>query len=267
VTEFEFRLHPIGPMVFGGMLLFKRAQAKETLRAYRDFIAQAANEVCGGAALMTAPPEEFIPEEMRGQPALGIIFCYVGPPEDGEQAIQPLRESTSPVFEMLQPLPYVGLQQMLDAGNPFGIHEYFKIDWLESLSDEAIDVAVDYAEQMPAPFANLIFAPMGGAVGKVNEDRALNTPNAGWVYFCLTMWMDPREDADNIAWSKGFADAMLQFGLDTAAFPNFIESEQKTTERLLKSYGSEKYERLVELKRKWDPDNVFRLNQNIDPAS
>jgi FAD/FMN-containing dehydrogenase len=265
VTEFEFQLHPVGPIVFGGMLLFRREQAPETLRAYRDFIAGAPDEVGGGAALLTAPPEEFVPEEMRGQPAMGIVCLYVGPPEEGEQVFQSLLDKVSPVLKMVQPMPYAMLQQMLDGGNPHGIHEYFKIDWLADLTDDAIDLAIDYAERMPAPFAQVILAPMGGALGKSNSDMALTTPDAKWAYFCLTMWMDPNEDAASIAWTRDFAGGMKQFGLDMAAFPNFI-SVDEGTDRLRATYGPEKYERLVELKRRWDPENVFKLNQNISPV-
>ena len=268
VTEFEFRLHPVGPIVMGGMLAFPRAQAPEVIRAYRDFIAQAPDQVCGGLSLITAPPEDFVPEEARGKPAVGIVYMYVGPPEEGEAALRPLRESLpAPVLEMVQPMPYVAIQQMLDAGNPFGIREYFKIDWLEALTDEAIDVIIEQAENMPAPFAEIILAPMGGAVGHTDPGgRALNIPHAQWAYFCLTMWMDPQEDDANIAFTRGFADAMGQFGIGTGAFPNFIETGDGGS-RLRASYGAEKYERLVELKNKWDPENVFQLNQNIAPTA
>src|SRR3989442_1176808 len=130
VTEFEFRVHPVGPIITGGMLLYPRARAKEVLRFYRDFIAEGPDQVGGGAALITAPPEDFIPEELRGQPALVIVFSYIGSIEDGEEAVRPLRESTGPVVDIVQPMPYVALQQMLDAGNPRGVREYFKVDWL-----------------------------------------------------------------------------------------------------------------------------------------
>jgi FAD/FMN-containing dehydrogenase len=267
VTEFEFRVHPVGPIVMGGMLAFPRPQAREILRAYRDFIAQAPDQVCGGAALITAPPEEFVPEEARGQPAVGIIYLYVGPPEEGEAALRPLRDSLpQPVLDMVQPMPYAAIQQMLDGGNPHGIREYFKIDWLDDLTDEAIDVAVDHAERMPAPFAQVIFAPMGGAIGRTDpKTRALRIPGSRWAYFCLTMWMDPAEDEGNIAFTRGFAEAMRSFGIGTAAFPNFITPDEGPG-RLAASFGDENYARLVELKRKWDPENVFRLNQNIAPA-
>jgi FAD/FMN-containing dehydrogenase len=266
VTEFEFQLHPVGPILLGGMLAFPRAQARDVARIYRDFMSQASNEVCGGLALITAPPEEFVPEAARGQAAVGLVLAYVGPPEEGEQAFKPLRDALpEPVLDMLQPMPYVALQQMLDAGNPHGIREYFKIDYLRELSDEAIDLIVEHAEQLPAPFGQLILAPMGGAVGHTDAStRALAIPDAPWAYFCLAMWMDPAEDDRNRSWARGFAEAMRSFGIGTA-LPNFIEPDEGAA-RLRASYGEDNYARLVELKGKWDPDNLFRLNQNIVPV-
>jgi hypothetical protein len=198
---------------------------------------------------------------MQGQPVVGVVYCYVGPPEDGEAAARPLREFGSPVVDLIQPMPYTALQQMLDAGNPHGIREYFKVDWLGELPDEAIETVVAQGERLPAPFGQLILAPMGGAVGSSgSKDIALNVPDAPWLYFCLSMWMDPAQDAANTAWARGFAEAIRPFGLDSG-FPNFIEPDEG--DRLRRSYGPERYERLVELKRKWDPENRFRLNQNI----
>jgi FAD/FMN-containing dehydrogenase len=268
VTEFEFDLHPVGPIVMGGMLAFPRPQAREVARAYRDFIAKASDQVCGGLAMITTPPEDFVPEEARGKPAVGIIFCHVGSPEEGEQALNELLgKLPEPVLKMVQPMPYVAIQQMLDAGNPHGIREYFKIDWLTELSDEAIDTAVEHAESMPAPFAQVILAPMGGAVARTDNDAlALTIPDAPWAYFALTMWMDPADDDANVAWTRGFNQAMQQFGLGSAALPNFIGADEGVM-RLRDAYGKEKFAKLVSLKQKWDPDNLFRLNQNIDPAS
>jgi FAD/FMN-containing dehydrogenase len=266
VTEFEFRLHPVGPIVMGGMLLYPRERAGEVLRIYRDFIEQGPDEMCGGAALITAPPEEFVPEELRGQPALGIVVCYVGPVEDGEEAVRPLKESTAPIVDLVQPMHYVALQQMMDAGNPHGVHEYFKVDWLRALPDVAIDVIVEQGKQLPAPFGQLILAPMGGATARTDGDSmALNPPPAPWAYFCLSMWMDPAENDRNTAFARGFAEAMSDFEVGSP-YPNFIEPDEGVA-RLRSSYGPEKYERLVALKREWDPDNLFRLNQNIDPAA
>ena len=265
VTEFEFRLHPVGPLITAGMLLYPRSQAGEVLRVYRDYMAEAPDEVGGGAALLTAPPEPFVPEEVRGQPAVGIVFCYVGDPERGAEAAKPLREFGSPVIDMIQPMPYAAVQQMLDAGSPRGVREYFKIDSLGDLSDEAIDTVVAQAEGLPAPFGQLILAPMGGAMNRVDgEKMALSIDDAKWTYFCLAMWMDPAEDEGNVAWARGFHEAMRPFCVGTA-LPNFIEPDEGAA-RLRSSYGEGKYARLAALKQRWDPENIFRLNQNILPS-
>ena len=179
--------------------------------------------------------------------------------------MRPLREATAPAVDIVQPMPYAALQQMLDAGNPHGVREYFKVDWLQDLPDEGIDIIVEEAERLPAPFGQLILAPIGGAVGRSgNGALALNTPDAPWAYFCLAMWMDPSENERNIAWARGFAEAMRPYGVGTS-YPSFIEPDEGIA-RLRASFGPEKYERLVALKRQWDPENVFRLNQNIEPG-
>jgi Berberine and berberine like len=157
-------------------------------------------------------------------------------------------------------MPYVALQTMLDAGNPTGIREYFKVDWLRDLPDEAIDTVVAQGEKLPAPFGQLILAPLGGAARGSRADVALAAADAPWMYFCLSMWMDPTQDEGNRDWARGFAAAMQRFGVGRA-FANFIEPDEGG--RLRASYGEEKYARLVEAKRHWDPDNLFRLNQNI----
>jgi len=265
VTEFEFRLHPLGPLVAAGLLMYPRAQAGEVIRNYRDFIAGASEAVAGGVALLTAPPEPFVPDEVRGQPAVGIVYCYVGDPEEGMRAAEPLRAFGAPVLNMIQPMPYAVVQQMLDAGSPRGVREYFKVDSLTDLSDAAIDTVVAHAEQLPAPFGQLILGPTGGALGRTDRDAmALPIDDGAWTYFCLSMWMDLSEDERNIAWARGFHEAMRPFAVGTTT-PNFIEPDEGLA-RLRASYGEEKYARLQALKQRWDPANVFRLNQNIAPA-
>jgi FAD/FMN-containing dehydrogenase len=166
---------------------------------------------------------------------------------------------------MIQPMPYVAVQQMLDAASPRGVREYFKVDWLRELPDEAIDLILEHAEKLPAPFGQLILAPMGGATARTDTSKmALNMPDAPWAYFCLSMWMDPSDDDQNIAWARGFAEALSAFEVGSP-YPNFIEPDEGAA-RLKAAYGPEKYERLVELKRRWDPENLFRLNQNIVPT-
>jgi hypothetical protein len=247
------------------MILHPRSAAPELLRFYRDFMEQAPEELCGGVALITAPPEDFVPEAARGKPACGVIVAYLGNPEEGEEAFRPLLEWGEPALKMVQPMPYVAVQQMIDAGNPWGIGEYFKVDYLEELPDEAIDAAVEKATEIGSPFTQVIVFPMGGAMSRVdNESMALEIPDAKWGYFCLAMWMDPGAAERERTWAREFMDTMRPWAVDKAP-PNFISPDDAAT-RLRTSYGDEKFARLVELKDKYDPENVFALNQNIPPS-
>jgi len=266
VTEFEFRLQPVGPIVYAGMVMHPRSAAPELARFYRDFMENAPEEVGGGLALLTAPPEEFVPEKGRGQPATGLILVYVGDPQEGEEVLRPLVEWGEPWVKMVEPMPYVAVQQLIDAGNPWGIREYFKIDYLRELSDEAIDTAVEKAAGIASPFTQVILAPLGGAVARTDRSSmALDIPDAPWFYFYLAMWWEEADTDQEVGWSRAFMDAMRPWAADQAPLPNFI-TEDEGKARLRASYGDEKFERLVALKDKYDPDNVFALNQNIPPS-
>ena len=151
VTEFEFRLHPIGPLVYAGLILHPRAAAAELLRFYRDFMDAAPDEVCGGVSLLTAPPVDPIPEPVRGQSAAGILVLYTGDPGEGEEILRPLLEWGTPWLTMVQPMPYQAVQGLNDGANPWGISEYFKIDYLPELPDDAIESLVDKAERPAHP--------------------------------------------------------------------------------------------------------------------
>jgi FAD/FMN-containing dehydrogenase len=265
VTQFEFRLHPVGPIVFAGMIMHPRAAAKELARVYRDFMEQAADEVGGGLALITAPPEEFVPEEARGKPACGVIVIYVGDPKQGEKALRPLLEWGEPWVNMVQPMPYAAVQQLIDAGNPWGISEYSKIDYLRELPDEAIDAMVDKAAEASAPFTEVILCPLGGAVSRMDRSTmALSMPDAKWMYFCLAKWREPSEQDEQLAWARVFMHTMRPWGVDKAP-PNFIAPDEGAA-RLRASYGDEKFRRLVVLKDSYDPENVFSLNPNVPPS-
>lgn len=265
VTEFEFRLHPVGPIVFGGMILHPREAAPDLMRFYRDFVEGAPDEVCGGVALITAPPEDFVPEHARGKPACAIVLLYVGDPAAGEDAMRPLVEWGDPLVRMVQPMPYVAIQQMLDDGNPWGISEYFKVDYLPDLPDEAIDAAVAKASEVASPFTQLIFTPLGAAVARYDRGQmALEIPEAKWAYFCLAMWWDPALAEHESHWARELVETLRPWAAGRAV-PNFISADDPAG-RLRASYGEEKFARLVALKDEYDPDNVFALNQNIPPS-
>jgi FAD/FMN-containing dehydrogenase len=266
VTEFTFRLHPVGPIVLAGQLGYPREGTEERLRAYRDYMASAPDEVGGGMALLTAPPLDFIPEPVRGQPITGVIFCYIGDVEAGQQALAKLKETLGPpALDMVQPMPYTALQAMIDAGSPRGIREYYKFDFIRELSDEAIDTLVDTAGRTPSPHTQIIVEPLGGEYSRTDRGAmALEAPDAPWAYHALNMWHEPAENDVNIAFAREFAAAMGPHGLGVA-YSNFVNTDE-IADRWRGSFSDEKWERLSALKQEWDPENVFQLNTNILPA-
>jgi hypothetical protein len=247
------------------MIVHPRAVGGELLRFYRDFMAQAPDEAGGGLAFVTAPPEPFVPEEARGEPATALILVYAGDPHRGQEVFRPLIEWGEPWVKLVRPMPYVAVQQLIDAGNPWGISEYPKVDYLAELPDEAIDAAVDKAAEARSPFTQLIFGPLGGALARTDRSAmALNTPDAKWVCFCLATWQDPAVAQGEIAWARSFMDTMRPWAAG-AAPPNFMSPDDPAA-RLRSYYGHDKFRRLVALKDKYDPDNVFALNQNVAPS-
>jgi FAD/FMN-containing dehydrogenase len=263
VTRFTLRLHPIGPIVFGGMLVFPPHRGVEILRAYRDFVAKAPDEVGSGLAFITAPPEDFVPEPARGKPAIGIICCYAGAPEDGPAAYAPLLE-LEPALAMVQPMPYVAVQQLIDGGNPKGRLNYWTGDFYDDLPDEAVDTLVAMATQPVSPFTQVIVVPGGGAIARVDDEAmAFGARSAAFNIHYLSMWEDPAESDRNIDYTRQLAGSMKPWS-SGAVYLNFLGDEGLS--RVEAGFGAAKFARLQQLKAQWDPDNVFRHNQNIPPA-
>ncbi|MBW8752268.1 MAG: FAD-binding oxidoreductase [Propionibacteriales bacterium] len=265
VTEFTFDLHPLGPMMLGGMLLYPGFMAKDVLRNWRDFILGAPREVGGGVALITAPPEEFVPEAARGMPAVGVIITYAGDPEEGARVVAPLTSFGPPAANLVQPMPYVAVQQLLDAPNPKGMHNYWSGDFLTEFPDEAIDAFVDNVQPPVSPLTQMIVIPGGGAISdRTDADMAFGNRTAPFNMHYLSMWPpDPTQDQVNIDKTRQIAAALKPWTTGQV-YLNFIGDEGVT--RVESAYGSERFARLREIKKAWDPDNVFRHNQNIPPA-
>ena len=265
VTTFHLRLHPIGPLLYAGQLMYPGAMGRDVMRFYRDFMRTAPDEVGGGIAFITAPPEEFVPEPVRGQPVLGVVVAYAGDAAEGEEVFRPLVEFGPPGLAMVQPMPYTAVQQLIDAPNPKGMQNYWNADFYDELPDEAIDVLVERATKPVSPLTQIIVLPGGGAVARVSEEAtAFVQRDAKWNIHYLSLWDGPADTEKNIAYTREFSTAMKPWATGRA-YLNMLGDEG--LDRVKGAYGPEKYAKLQTLKAKWDPTNLFRHNQNIPPAS
>jgi FAD/FMN-containing dehydrogenase len=264
VTEFELRLHPVGPTVYGGMLIYPRDRAGQVCRNVRDVLARAPREVVGGVILMTAPPAPFVPAELQGRPAVSVFLAYFGDPSDGPGALAALREYGAPAVDTLGPLPYQTLQALTDPGNPPGRCNYWHSDLFADLPDAAIDTLVDRANAASSPASVIILARSGGAVADVPEDATpIGGRSAHWFYHCYGIWTDA-DDTRHISWVKDTGGALRPWTTAGMALNFFTDVDD---DRVRSAFGEEKYRRLVALKDRYDPDNVFRRNQNVPPST
>ena len=264
VTEFTFRLHPVGPIVLGGLLMHPASSGEKLVRFWRDFMATAPDEVGSGLAFICAPPEEFVPEPVRGQPVIGVVLCYSGDPERGSEVLAPLLEFGPPAVTMVQPMPYVAVQQLLDPGNQEGHLNYWTGDFYDALPDEAVHTLVEKATQPVSPLSQIILIAGGGAIARVpDEATAFGHRSTKWNIHFLSMWADPADTERNISYTKEFSGAMKPWSTGRV-YLNFLGDEGQ--DRVEAGFGPEKYARLRAIKKAWDPGNLFRHNQNIPPA-
>lgn len=264
VTSFEFGLHPVGPRVLGGMLIYPLSKAKEVLQFYRRFIAKAPDDLEIPLAFVTAPKAPPMPEHIQGKPVLAILVCYTGPVEEGERIIKPLRTFCQPAIDLVGPTPYTALQKMLDAGNPPGWQNYWKSEYLKDLSDEAIDILIDYSVKRPSPISKMMIGHLLGAVSRVGDDKTpYSHRDAPFIINIVSMWQDTTKNEENIKWVRDLWNSVQPF-VTGGVYVNFMMNEG--ADRVVAAYGKEKYERLVALKNKYDPTNFFSLNQNIKPG-
>jgi FAD/FMN-containing dehydrogenase len=264
VTRLTLRVHPLGPIVFGGMLMYPAAMAAEVLRNWRDYMLGAPDEVGSGFSFVCAPPEPFVPEPVRGQPVVGVLVCYSGPLDEAQDVLRPLLEFGPPALSMVQPMPYVAVQRLLDHGNPKGLYNYWTADFLTGLPDEAVDILVREATKPVSPFTQISIVPGGGAIARIPEDATpFGQRSAPWNIHYLSIWPDPADNERNIAYTRALSGAMKPYATGRV-YLNFIGDEGQG--RVESGFGPQKYARLRRIKARWDPDNVFRHNQNIPPA-
>jgi FAD/FMN-containing dehydrogenase len=263
VTRFEFDLYPVGPEVFAGVLVYPFEVADDLLRFHREFTAQAPDGLCCYASVRTAPAAPFLPESLHGEPIATAYLCYVGDVAAGERVIEPLREFRPALVDLVEPRPYVEFQGLFDAVYPPGFRNYWKSGFVDDgLSDAAIDTLVGYAETLTSPYTSIVVEHLGGEIARRESDAtAYAHRDASHAFNVFTRWEDAAEDERHVAWTREFFEAMAPF-LSDGVYVNFLSREEK---RVRAAYG-DNYERLVEVKRKYDPENVFRLNQNVDPS-
>jgi FAD/FMN-containing dehydrogenase len=265
VTSFEYRLHPVGPIVLAGPVFHPLEDAPEVLRFYREFIADAPDELTTILDLSVPPPLPAVPVEVRGRPVVMVGACYAGSPDEGAEVVRPLKQFGRPLVDLLEPKPYTAVQSMFDPAVPHGWHRYWKSVELPPLTDDAIDTLVENSSGFTSPRSYCIVFQLGGALGRVGEDAtAFSQRDAVHNVNINAVWTEEDPDAErHIAWARDFFDAM-QPHAGRRVYVNFLGEEGG--DRVRQAYGPGNYERLVEIKRAYDPTNFFRLNQNIVPA-
>jgi FAD/FMN-containing dehydrogenase len=264
VTRFEYRLHPVSTVI-GGLTLYPASRARDALRFFRELTDSAPDELTTLFAFLTAPPAPFVPPALQGKPAVAIVACYAGDPPGGEAAVQPIKRFDPSGVDLIGPMPYTALQSMLDAGAPAGCMNYWKSSYLDRLDDAAIDTIVEHAAGMGAPLAQIHLHHMGGAVARVPAGAtAFAHRRSAYAVNIVAMWMDAAENDRYVAWARRFSDAMEPHA-NGGVYVNFLGNEGEA--RVRAAYGDEAYTRLRRVKAQYDPDNAFRLNQNIAPAT
>jgi FAD/FMN-containing dehydrogenase len=268
VTSFEFALHSLGPTVMAGPVFWAADDTVDVLRFYRDFVANAPDELGSVVRLGTVPPLPGIPENLHWRPALAVGCCYAGAVDEGERALRALRQFGTPLVDLLAPTPYVALQGALDDTVRHGWHYYWKSTNLAGLSDNAIAAIADHAYRAGSPRSYAAVFHLGGAVARVPHDAtAYAGRDVAHNIIIDAVWL-PGESAEHAAaetaWARRFLQALQPHGAG-GVYVNFLDADDDAG-RILQAYGDRTYRRLAEVKAKYDPDNAFHHNKNIRPS-
>jgi FAD/FMN-containing dehydrogenase len=263
VTQFEFDLHPLGPTIYAGPIFYPAQAARDLLRAFRDWAGEAPDEITALVNLTTAPPLPVIPEEWHGRKVAALIAACTGPVDEGEALVRTFREVAEPIADLLGPMPYQVIQTLIDPLWVKGIHSYFKATNLARLDDELVDRLCEVHLAAPGPQCEIHVHQMGGAVGRVADGAtAFAERSMPFVLNAVTGWHDPAVGTAHREWARTAIDAASDASTGRA-YVNFLAD----TDAARTSYSEDTYTRLVSLKNDYDPTNVFRLNQNIEPQA
>lgn len=262
VTQFEFKLHPVGPQVLAGLIVFPLEQAKQVLRKYREFAESAPEALSVWVVLRQAPPLPFLPKEAHGKEIVVLAAFYEGDLGEGEKLIAPLRRLGEPYGEHIGAQPYVSWQKAFDPLLTPGARNYWKSHNFRELREEALDTMIEFAKRLPSPQCEIFIAHIAGAANRVPADAmAYGHRDARFVLNVHGRWDEAAHDAACIAWARAFFDATAPHA-SGGAYVNFMTEDE--TDRVASAYGPN-YVRLAKIKRQYDPENVFHLNQNIKP--
>ncbi len=263
VTSFQYRLHQVGPQVLAGLIVHPLVAARDVLAFRREYMKRAPEELSCWFVMRLAPPLPAVPVEFHGKEILALAVCYSGAPDEGERLLKPLREFGKPVADMVGPVPYADWQTVLDPMLTPGARNYWKSNEFTDSSDALSEVLIEYAMRIPDPQCEIAVAQVGGAVSRVPADAtAYSHREAELVMNIHGRWADAAKDATCIGWARDLfrATAPLATG---SVYVNFMTEEEQ--DRVRAAYGNN-YGRLAELKKQYDPSNLFRMNQNIAPA-
>jgi FAD/FMN-containing dehydrogenase len=262
VTSFEFRMSPVKD-IYGGPMFFELDQAGDLLRFYREFIADAPEELGCFPAYQIAPPLPFIPEDRHGEPFVAMVTCWAGDLDAGEKALQPIRDLAPRVAELVGPMPYPALNSAFDALVPPGLQHYWKANFVTELTDDAIAAHLEHGPKIPVVNSTMHIYPINGAAQRVAPDStAFAYRDATFATVIAGMWPDPADNDANIAWVKDYYAATAPHS-EEGGYVNFMAEDDQS--RVRANYRGN-YDRLAETKRRYDPDNLFRHNQNIQPG-
>jgi FAD/FMN-containing dehydrogenase len=262
-TSFEFQLHPVGPELYSGLVVYPFAQARQVLRAWRDFTAGAPDELSVWVVLRKAPPLPFLPESVHGTEVVVLPLVYSGDVKAGERAVAPVLQFGDPLGTALGPTPYAGFQTAFDPLLAAGSRNYWKTNNFSTLSDAALDLLIDSVRRLPGPECEIFMAQLGGAMARVKpEETAFVGRDARYIMNVHGRWSDPGEDERVRIWAREvFQDAAPH--ATGGGYVNFLTEDE--AERVAGSYGAN-YPRLQAVKQRFDPGNLFRMNLNIEPA-
>jgi FAD/FMN-containing dehydrogenase len=253
VTKFEYQLHPFGPSVVGGMILYKMEQGKEVMQFYRDYVQKAPDELMSYFGFIVTPD---------GLPVTAVLPVWIGPVGEAEEHLRPLRSFGTPIADLVSEMPYTAIQSIIDAAAPTGIRRYWKSGHFTDLPDKLIDTCLQFTATRPSPFTPILFFHVRGAANKIDPSAtAFVYRKDHWDFNLISQWLTPEEDEKNLEWTRDFWNAVEPF--TDGVYVNHLDSDDSL--RIANAYGAN-FSKLKEIKKKYDPDNFLRMNNNILPG-